>query len=178
MEQDGNNEPRSKTAKIRAIAASARWLVPLTALAVIALSRCEPDIGAASWAKAIGETVAKATGITGEAAICIFLACTVLVYWAVRERREAAADLAIAMARLSGIPGMATVAGWVVKGATFMFATLKRKVYEQIRSEGRAEGRQETNAEWQAWWRRRTATGEFVSNPDDPPPHLSGEPAE
>ncbi len=48
-----------------------------------------------------------------------------------------------------------------------MFATLKRKVYEQIRSEGHAEGRQEANAEWQAWWQRRTATGEFVSDPND-----------
>ena len=59
-----------------------------------------------------------------------------------------------------------------------MFATIKRKMYEQIRSEGIAEGRVEgiaegrveTNAEWQAWLDRRTSTGVFVPDDNDPPP--------
>ena len=55
-----------------------------------------------------------------------------------------------------------------------MFATIKRKMYEQIRSEGReegiTEGRVETNAEWQAWLDRRTSTGVFVPDDNDPPP--------
>ena len=73
----------------------------------------------------------------------------------------------MAAAWLTGIPGMTTAAGWVVKGARIMFATLRRKVYEQILDEGRAEA----NAEWQAWWQRRTNTGVFVPDPDDPPPY-------
>lgn len=55
-----------------------------------------------------------------------------------------------------------------------MFATIKRMMYDQIRSEGRvegrAEGRVETNAEWHAWLQRRTATGSFVPDDNDPPP--------
>ena len=105
-----------------------------------------------------------------------------LTYWAVRERREAVADLAIAAAWLTGIPGMMTVAEWTVKGTKIMFAALKRKVYEQIRDEGRvegkaeghAEGRTEADAEWRAWWQRRTKTGVFVPDPDDPPPDRPG----
>ena len=56
-----------------------------------------------------------------------------------------------------------------------MFATIKRMMYEQILAEGyaegRAEGRRESNAEWQAWLDRRTATGIFVADDNDPPPH-------
>ena len=33
-----------------------------------------------------------------------------------------------------------------------MFATLKRKVYAQIRAEGHAKDRQEGDARWRAWW--------------------------
>ena len=47
-----------------------------------------------------------------------------------------------------------------------MFATIKRMMYEQIRAEGRAEN----NAEWEAWLKRRTATGVFVHDDNDPPP--------
>ena len=173
METGSNHAPQPNTAKIRAIATRARWLVPLIALTAIALSLLELDIGPVSWAKPIGETAGRVAWITGEAAICIFLALTVLVYWGVRERQEAAADLAIMAAWLTGIPGMTVVAGWIVKGTKWMFATLKRKVYEQIRAEGHAEGRQEADAEWQSWWRRRTTTGVFVPDPDDPPPRVS-----
>lgn len=60
-----------------------------------------------------------------------------------------------------------------------MFATIKKMMYEQIRADGRAEGhaegraetRREVNAEWQAWYDRRTATGVFVADDNDPPPH-------
>ena len=52
-----------------------------------------------------------------------------------------------------------------------MFTTIKRMMYEQIREDGRAEGRRESNAEWQAWLDRRTATGIFVADDNDPPPH-------
>lgn len=51
-----------------------------------------------------------------------------------------------------------------------MFATIKKMMYEQIRADGRAEGRVETNAEWHAWLQRRTATGSFVPDDNDPPP--------
>ena len=190
MEPSGNHAPRSSTAKIFAVASRARWLVPLIALSAIALSLLELDIGPVAWNKPVAETAGRVAGLTGEQSVCIFLALTMLIYWGIRERQEAAADLVVAAAWLTGIPGMAIVAGWVVKGAKFVFATLKRKVYEQIRSEGHAEGhaeghseghaeghaegRQEANAEWQAWWQRRTAHGEFVLDPNDPPPHSTG----
>ena len=63
-----------------------------------------------------------------------------------------------------------------------MFAAIKRRMYEQVRSEGRvegivegreegvAEGRVETNAERQAWLDCRTNTGVFVPDDDDPSP--------
>ena len=47
-----------------------------------------------------------------------------------------------------------------------MFATIKRKVYEQIL----ADGRKRANAEWDAWLERRTRTGVFVPDDNDPPP--------
>ena len=56
-----------------------------------------------------------------------------------------------------------------------MFATIKRKVYEQIRSEGRAEERAESNAEWRAWLQRRMASGAFVPDDNDPSPDRRGE---
>jgi hypothetical protein len=170
MESDSSPAPRSGTGKILAIASPSRWLVPLVALAVIALSVLELDIGLAGWNKSVAETAGRVAVLTGDRSVCIFLALVMLIYWGIRERREAAADLAIAVAWLTGAPGMTMVAGWVVTGARIVFSTLRRKVYEQIRSEGHAEGRQEANAEWQVWWRRRTATGEFVSDPNDPPP--------
>ena len=169
-EPDSNHAPRSGTAKILAIASRSRWLVPLIALAAIALSLLELDNGPVGWNKPVAETAGRVAGLTGEQSVCIFLALIMLIYWGIRERQEAAADLAIAAAWLTGVPGMTIVAGWTVPGVRIVFATLKRKVYEQIRSEGHAEGRQEANAEWRAWWQRRTATGEFVSDPNDPPP--------
>ena len=195
---DSNEESKSSAARMRAIAVRARWLVPLIALATIALSLLKLDVGPVGWAKPVEETAGRVTWIAGEPAICILLSLTVLTYWAVRERREAAADLAMAAAWLTGIPGMTIVAGWIVKGTKIMFATLKRKVYEQIRDEGRveghaegrteghaegrmeghAEGRMEGHAEasteWRAWLQRRTRTGTFVPDPDDPPPDRSG----
>ena len=182
MKPSGNHGPISGTAKIFAVASRARWLVPLIALSAIALSLLELDIGPVVWNKPVAETAGRVAGLTGEQSVCIFLALTMLIYWVIRERQEAAADLVVAAAWLTGVPGMTIAAGWVVKGAKFVFATLKRKVYEQIKDEGHAEGhaaghaaghaegRQEANAEWQVWWRRRTATGEFVSDPNDPPP--------
>lgn len=171
--EDANEKTKSNTVKMRAIATRARWLVPLAALATIALSLLKLDVGPVGWAKPVEETAGRVTWITGEPAICIFLALTVLTYWTVRERREAAVDLAIVAAWLTGIPGMTIFAGWIVKGTKIMFATLKRKVYEQIRDEGREEGHAEANAEWRAWWQRRTKTGVFVPDPDDPPPDSS-----
>ena len=184
-----NHGQRTNWRRLRAVAARSRWLVPLTALAAIALSVVQLDAGPVRWAKPVEDTLGRVAGITGETTVCIFLAVTVLVYWTLRERQEAAADLAIALAWLTGIPGMPVVAGWIVRGATIMFATLRRKVYEQIRNEGREEGlaeghveghaegqvsgRRDANAAWQAWWWRRTQTGTFVEDPNDPPPDLS-----
>ena len=75
-----------------------------------------------------------------------------------------------------------------------MFATIKRMMYEQIREDGRVEGRvagreegrvegiaegrvegiaegsAKVNADWQAWYDRRTATGVFIHDDNDPPP--------
>ena len=180
MPTNSEKERAPDTARIWAIAARARWMVPLMALTAIALSLLKLDVGPVAWTKPIDQAAGRVTWLTGETTICIVLALTVLAYWVVREREAAAADLAIAAAWLTGIPGMAMLAGWIVKGTRIMFATLRRKVYEQIRAEGHAEGhneghiagRAEADAEWQAWWQRRTKTGTFVPDPDDPPPRI------
>ena len=173
MEKDDNNRQQTNVARIRAIATRARWLAPLIALTTIGLSALELDTGPVSWAKPIEETAGRVTWTTGESAVCVFLALTMLIYWTVRERQAVVADLVIAAAWLTGIPGMSMVGTWVVKGTKIMFATLKRKVYEQIHADGHAAGRAEGHAEWQAWWRRRTITGVFVPDPNDPPPRPS-----
>ena len=55
-----------------------------------------------------------------------------------------------------------------------MWRKLNRMASERVRSEGYTEGRveaiAETNAEWNAWLARRTASGTFVPDDDDPPP--------
>jgi len=61
-----------------------------------------------------------------------------------------------------------------------MFATIKKSIYKKILGEetyaearalGYAEGLAEAGAtKWQAWWQRRTATGSFVPDDNDPPP--------
>ena len=109
---------------------------------------------------------------------CIVLASVILLYWGAKERQDAATLLGILAGWLTGIPGMSTVGQWSVRGAVYMFATIKRKVYEQIladgrsqgHSEGHVEGRQQTNAEWDAWPERRTRTGVFIPDDNDPPP--------
>ena len=94
---NSNDETKSSAARMRAIATRARWLVPLIALATIVLSLLKLDVGPVGWAKPVEETAGRVTWIAGEPAICILLSLTVLTYWAVRERREAA-DLAMSAA--------------------------------------------------------------------------------
>ena len=78
MEPDGNHAPRSSTAKILAIASRSRWLVPLVALAAIALSLLELDIGPVGWNKPVAKTAGRAAGLTGEQSVCICLALIML----------------------------------------------------------------------------------------------------
>ena len=47
-----------------------------------------------------------------------------------------------------------------------MFATIKRKIHEQILD----DGRKQANAEWDAWLERQMKAGVFVPDDNDPPP--------
>ena len=101
-----------------------------------------------------------------------------LIYWGAREREDAAALLGTLAGWLTGIPGMAALARGAVKGGVYMFATIKRKVYEQILADGREEGldeglragRRETQQRWEEWNRRRLAAEACGERFEEPPP--------
>ena len=160
--------------------------MPVAALAIGLLSLLRLNVTPERW---LNESICEAVGIakfTLDPAPCLTIAGITLTYWCIKERDEAAAALGALAGWLTGIPGVDRLILLGVKGFAIMFATIKRKVYEQIRSEGIAEGREEgiaegreegiaegrveTNAEWQAWLDRRTSTGVFVSDDNDPPP--------
>ena len=204
---DNGNPASRKVSAIRAIARGAKWLVPLAALTAIAFSLLRLNVTPERWqSETVCEAAAELGRFVPDPVACIALASVILLYWGARERKDAAALVGILAGWFTGIPGMSTVGQWAVKGAVYMFATIKRKVYEQIladgrsqghvegrsegraegrsegraegrsegravgRVEGRSEGRQQTNAEWDAWLERRTKTGVFVPDDNDPPP--------
>ena len=168
---------------IKTVARGAKWLVPATALVAGASSMLRLSITPEGW---VNETVCDAAAtidkFTPDPAPGLAVAGVALTYWCIKERDEAAAVLNALAGWLTGIPGADRVIRWGIKGLNFMFATIKRKMYEQIRAEGhveghaqgrvegRAESRREADAEWQAWLQRRTATGSFVHDDNDPPP--------
>ena len=175
MENNGNIAG-ARSAKIRNIARGIKWLVPFGALAAIAVSLLQLNATPQGW---LTESACKAAAEVGrftpDPVACIALASVLLLYWTAKERKDAVILLSVLAGWLTGVPGVAIAGRWAVKGATYMFATIKRKVYEQIRAEGRAEARQQADAEWYAWLRRRTATGAFVPDDNDPPPYRSAE---
>ncbi len=149
--------------------------MPVVALAIGLLSLLRLNITPERW---LNESICEAVGIarfTLDPVPCLTIAVITLTYWCVKERDEAAAVLGALAGWLTGIPGVNRVILLGIKGLSVMFATIKRKVYEQIRSEGRAEERAESNAEWRAWLQRRMASGAFVPDDNDPPPDQRGE---
>ena len=195
MENGNSAGSGGKTAIIWNAARGTKWLVPLTALAAITFSLLRLNVTPEGWqSEKVCEAAAELGRLVPDPVACIVLASVILLYWGAKERKDAAALLGILAGWLTGIPGMATAGRWAVRGAIYMFATIKRKVYEQIladgrsqghteghseglyegrkegRSEGRTEGRQQTNAEWDAWLERRTGTGVFIPDENDPPP--------
>ena len=62
----------------------------------------------------------------------------------------------------------------IVEGVAMLAESFLKRRYEAGLQEGRAEGRDEgqsvANAEWDAWLERRTRTGAFVPDDNDPPP--------
>ena len=162
----------SRTALIRNAAKGGKWLIPAAALAAIALSLLRLDVTPEGWQSEKVCAAAEGLGrLVPDPVACIALASLMLIYWGARERQEAAALAATLTGWLTGIPGMAMLARGVVKGAVYMFGTLKRKVHEQIL----ADGRKQANAEWDAWLERRTSTGVFVPDDKDPPPSRARE---
>ena len=182
-----NGSSRGRTALIRNAARSSKWLIPVAAVAAIALSLLRLNLTPEGWqSERVCAAVDGLSRLVPDPVVCIGLASLVLIYWGAREREDAAALLGTLAGWLTGIPGMATLARAAVKGGVYMFATIKRKVYEQILADGRAQGhsegreegrdegqsvgRQQANAEWDAWLERRTRTGVFVPDDADPPP--------
>ena len=183
MENSNPAGGSGKTAIIWNAARGTKWLVPLVALTAIAFSLLRLNVTPEGWQSArVCETAAEIGRLVPDPVACIVLASVILLYWGAKERQDAATLLGILAGWLTGIPGLSTVGRWAVRGAVYMFATIKRKVYEQIladgrsqgrsegQAEGRTEGRQQTNAEWNAWLERRTRTGVFIPDDNDPPP--------
>ena len=187
--ENGNvsGDGRSRTTLIRHAARSGKWLIPLAALAAIALSLLRLNVTPEGWQSERVCAAAEGLGrLVPDPVACIALASLMLIYWGAREREDAAALLGALAGWLTGIPGMATLGQWAMKGAMHMFATIKRKVYEQIladgrsqghsegrdigREEGQSVGRQQANAEWDAWLERQMKAGVFVPDDNDPPP--------
>ena len=181
--------------KIRAAARGTKWLVPITALAAIALSLLRLTVTPERWLnESVCDAAAGIARFAPDPAPCLALAGVALAYWVVKERDEAAAALGTLAGWLTGIPGVDRLIPLGIKGLTIMFATIKKMMYEQIREEGRErgleqgreeglerglergleqgreEGREENDAEWDDWLQRRMATGDFVPDDNDPPP--------
>ena len=161
---------------VKTAARGTKWLVPLTALVVSALSLLRLGITPERWLnESVCDAAAGIAKFAPDPAPCLAIAGVTLAYWCVKERDEASALLSALAGWLTGIPGIDRVILLGIKGLNVMFATIKRMMYEQIREDGRvegiAEGRAENNAEWEAWLKRRTATGVFVHDDNDPPPH-------
>ena len=102
-----------------------------------------------------------------------YLGGLALIYWLGLRTEELklleASALATALIIMSTAHAVVIVEG----GAMLAESFLKRR-YEAGLQEGRAEGRDEgqsvANAEWDAWLERRTRTGAFVPDDNDPPP--------
>ena len=145
--------------------------MPVAALAIGLLSLSRLNITPERW---LNESICEAVGIarfTLDPVPCLTIAGITLTYWCIKERDEATAALGALAGWLTGIPGVDRVILLGIKGFAIMFATIKRKVYEQIRADNRAE----SNAEWRAWLQRRMASGTFVPDDKDPPPDQRGE---
>ena len=102
-----------------------------------------------------------------------YLGGLALIYWLGLRTEELklleASALATALIIMSTAHAVVIVEGVAMLAESF----LKRR-YEAGLQEGRAEGRDEgqsvANAEWDAWLERRTRTGAFVPDDNDPPP--------
>ena len=190
-----NGDGRGRTALIRNAARSGKWLIPIAALAAIALSLLRLNLTPASWqSERVCAAVDGLGRLVPDPVVCVGLASLMLIYWGAREREDAAALLGTLAGWLTGIPGMATLARGAVKGGVYMFATIKRKVYEQILADGRAQGhsegrkagrgegreegldeglragRRETQQRWEEWNRRRMQAEARGERFEEPPP--------
>ena len=184
---NGNPASNGRSALIRNAARSGKWLIPVAALAAIALSLLRLNLTPAGWqSERVCAAVDGLGRLVPDPVVCIGLASLMLIYWGAREREEAVALLATLAGWLTGIPGMAALARGAIKGGVYMFATIKRKVYEQILADGRAQGhsegreegrdegiqagRRETQQLWQEWNRRRLAAEARGERFEEPPP--------
>ena len=146
--------------------------MPITALAAIALSLLRQSVTPERWLnESVCNAVAEIDRLAPDPAPCLAVSVVALAYWCVKERDEAAALLGALAGWLTGIPGIDRVILLGIKGLNIMFATIKRKMYEQIRAEGSAETRREVNAEWESWLQRRMTSGVFVPDDNDPSPN-------
>ena len=169
--ENGNVAGSGRTALIRNAARGGKCLIPVAALAAIALSLLRLSVTPEGWqSERVCAAVEGLGRLVPDPVACIALASLMLIYWGARERGEAAALAGLLAGWLTGVPGMTALVRGAVKGAVYMFATIKRKVYEQILADGRSDGRKRANAEWDAWLERRTRTGVFVPDDNDPPP--------
>ena len=190
-----NGDGRGRSALIRSAARGGKWLIPIAALAAIALSLLRLNLTPEGWqSERVCAAVDGLGRLVPDPVVCVGLASLMLIYWGAREREDAAALLGTLAGWLTGIPGMATLARGAVRGAIYMFATIKRKVYEQILADGRAQGHSEGRAQghsegrvegrdegvqagrremlrlWEEWNRRRLAAEDRGERFEEPPP--------
>ena len=177
---DGN---RGRTALIRNAARGGKWLIPVVALAAIALSLLRLNVTPEGWqSERVCAAVDGLGRLVPDPVVCVSLASLMLIYWGAREREEAAALLGALAGWATGIPGVTALVRGAVIGGVYMFATIKRKVYEQILADGRAQGRdegldegiqagrRETQQRWEEWNRRRLEAQARGERFEEPPP--------
>ena len=190
-----NSGGRGRTALVRNAARGGKWLIPVAALAAITLSLLRLNLTPGGWqSERVCSAVSELGRLVPDPVVCIGLASLMLIYWGAREREEAAALLGTLAGWLTGIPGMTALVHGAVRGGVYMFATIKRKVYEQILADGRAQGHSEGRAQghsegrvegrdegvqagrremlrrWEEWNRRRLAAEARGERFEEPPP--------
>ena len=90
--ENGNVAGSGRTALIRNAARGGKWLIPVAALAAIALSLLRLSVTPEGWqSERVCAAVEGLGRLVPDPVACIALASLMLIYWGARERGEAAA---------------------------------------------------------------------------------------
>ena len=152
------------------VGTAVRWTIPSTAVGMLALSIARLNITPPGLQ---GHADAMSTGVVDlipDPFACATLSSMLLVYWAAKDGKHAIEDAAKATQAVTGIPGFTKVCSFLEVTMRTLIKRLSQEVREEAKAEGKAEGKAETNQAWSEWLKRRTESGEFIWDDDDPLP--------